>query len=327
MSETHTLLPLSAYDHIIVSFSGGKDSICSILDLLERGVDPARIEAWHQCVDGRPGTPTFMDWPVTEAYCEAVAGHLGIPLRLQWREEGFMGELLKEDRQAHAVGFVGHDGAETRLTSDRSKVGTRLRWPAKAADLRTRWCSAALKIDVAARALNNDARFAGKRTLFLTGERREESTNRARYAASEPHRCHAAKRHVDHWRNVLEWDERRVWETIERHRIRPHPAYRLGFGRLSCMKCIFIEDSMWAANRVLDPAGFQQIADLEVRLGHTIDSKRTVVEKADRGRYEVPPGMEEDVVLAMGSEYPADLVVLDPWELPAGAYRRGGGPS
>ena len=42
-----------------------------------------------------------------------------------------------------------------------------------------RWCSAYLKIDVGAAALRGQARFEGKRTLFVTGERAEESAARA----------------------------------------------------------------------------------------------------------------------------------------------------
>lgn len=38
------LLPLEEYDKIIILFSGGKDSLACVLDLLERGVPREKIE-------------------------------------------------------------------------------------------------------------------------------------------------------------------------------------------------------------------------------------------------------------------------------------------
>ena len=41
------LLPLEEYDHIIVLFSGGKDSAAAYYRLLEMGVPKNKIELWH----------------------------------------------------------------------------------------------------------------------------------------------------------------------------------------------------------------------------------------------------------------------------------------
>lgn len=56
-SKQIALLPLDDYDHYIVSFSGGKDSLACLLLLMERvGPDNYhKIELWHQHVDGAPG--------------------------------------------------------------------------------------------------------------------------------------------------------------------------------------------------------------------------------------------------------------------------------
>ena len=81
---------LSAYDRVLVAFSGGKDSLAAVLHLLALGVRPERIELHHHDVDaGRP----FMDWPCTTAYVRAVGAAFGIRTYLSWREGGFEREL------------------------------------------------------------------------------------------------------------------------------------------------------------------------------------------------------------------------------------------
>lgn len=65
------LLPLSEYDYIIVSESGGKDSMACLFYLLDLGVPKEKIELWHQSVDGGGADYIeFMDWPVTENYID-----------------------------------------------------------------------------------------------------------------------------------------------------------------------------------------------------------------------------------------------------------------
>ena len=47
---------LQSYDHILVAFSGGKDSLACLLHLLDLGVPRTRIELWHHRIDGAEGT-------------------------------------------------------------------------------------------------------------------------------------------------------------------------------------------------------------------------------------------------------------------------------
>src|SRR5437763_16467359 len=96
--DTRDLLPLDQYDRILVSFSGGKDSLALVLDLLERGVERERIQLWHQCVDGEASLDQpFVDWPCTESYVRAVGKALGVRVLFQWRCGGFLGAMLKEN--------------------------------------------------------------------------------------------------------------------------------------------------------------------------------------------------------------------------------------
>lgn len=311
---------LDSYDHFVVAFSGGKDSLACVLHLIEAGVPREKIELWHHDVDGREGS-WLMDWPVTRDYCRKVAAALGLPLYFSWREGGFEREMLRDGAATAPTWFETPDGVFT--SGGIGRPGTRLKFPQVSADLSVRWCSAYLKIDVGSAALRNQPRFKRKWTLFVSGERAEESPARARYKTFEPHRTHGAGRHVDAWRPVHAWDEAAVWAIIERHRINPHPAYRLNWGRLSCAACIFGSASQWASLRVASPEQFAVIADYERRFGVTIQRSESVEQLADRGRpYPMDPAL---IALALAEEF-TEPVLVDGWRLPAGAFGENAGP-
>jgi 3'-phosphoadenosine 5'-phosphosulfate sulfotransferase (PAPS reductase)/FAD synthetase len=329
--DSRELLPLDQYTAILVNFSGGKDSLALVLDLLERGVERDRIQLWHQCVDGEAGVDQpFVDWPCTESYVRAVGQALGVRVLFQWRCGGFLGEMLKENAQTQPVRFERQDGSIGQAGGLKSKVGTRRRYPQASGDLRVRWCSAVLKIDAFALALNNDPAFRTGKFLVLTGERREESANRATFAEKEPHRCDSKRRRVDAWRSVIDWSEDEVWSILRRWRIQPHPAYRLGFPRVSCFTCIFGGADQWTSVRKIAPDRFARIAAYEHEFGCTIKRGVTVEQVADRG---TPyPACDDPalVSLAMSSHYPPEQVFVpegQPWRLPPGAFQRGGGPT
>lgn len=326
------------YDTILFSMSGGKDSLACILHLIELGFPINKMELWHQSIDGKGQKTGLMDWPITEAYVEACSKHLGIPAYFQWREGGFEREMMRADEPTAPVSFQTTDGNVVTLTRPEFtkkgeavalKKGTRLQFPQVSGDLSVRWCSSYLKIDVASRVINNDPRFVGSRTLYITGERRQESVQRSKYNEREPHRCHSKKRHVDHWRPILDWTEDQVWEIIRRWNIRPHAAYFLGFGRVSCMKCIFGMYDQWATIQELDPSGFELVAEYEALFGKTIKRGMSIREQAARGKSTLPRGPEREVYrnLALGHAYPQELITTgDDWTLPVGAFKHTGGP-
>lgn len=102
--EPVELYPLNEYDIVILNLSGGADSMGCLFWLKKEGLDFSKLEIWHQAVDGRGEDYTeFWDWPVTEAYCEAVAANFGVPILYQWRQGGLYGELMRENRRARDV--------------------------------------------------------------------------------------------------------------------------------------------------------------------------------------------------------------------------------
>lgn len=311
---------LDSYDHFVVAFSGGKDSLACVLYLLELGVPIEKIELWHHDIDGREGS-WLMDWPVTRDYCRKVAAALNLPIYFSWKEGGFEREMLRDSDPTAPTWFETPDGVFS--IGGKGKPGTRMKFPQVSADLSVRWCSAYLKIDVGSAALRNQDRFKGKRTLFITGERAEESSSRARYKVFEPHRTHGASRHVDQWRPVHGWDEVQVWAIIERHHILAHPAYRLGWGRLSCAACIFGSPNQWASLRIASPEQFAIIADHERRFGVTIQRNESVEQRADRG---TPYPMVLDLIMKALADIFTEPVFVDDWQLPAGAFGENAGP-
>jgi 3'-phosphoadenosine 5'-phosphosulfate sulfotransferase (PAPS reductase)/FAD synthetase len=335
---------LASYDHILVSFSGGKDSMACLLHLFEEGerlgVDvKSKIEIWHQDIDSPGLAQPFMDWPVTRSYCSAVADAFGLPFILAWRDGGYLKEILKEDARSASIMWTTPDGdLDMFATTDRAKVATRRMFPQQSPDLSVRWCSASLKIEVMERALNNQERFLHKRTLVVTGERAEESSARATYNTFELDRSYAAtKRIVHHWRPVHGWSSDEVWEIITRWKVDPHPAYKLGWGRVSCMTCIFGSPDQWASVRKLDPERFGMLAGMErefyLESGMTLS--RSKKGETARARYKGPSGdpvtlhdmadagtpfgwREKDARDALSDVYRGPIFV-DRWIRPAGA--------
>jgi|SRR5690554_2722460 len=318
---------LQAYDIFVVFFSGGKDSVAAVLHLLELGVPKEKIELHHHRVDGFEGSNLF-DWPVTDSYVMTFAKALGLKLMFSWKQGGLEGEMNRKDALTQPAKIETPDGDILTVGGDRGKRSTRLKFPAVAASLMTRWCSAYAKVDIGAKVITSQTRFYGKKTLVVTGERAEESSNRAAYAQFEPHRTdrrngrHA--RHVDHYRPVHDWEEARVWEIMERWGVRAHPSYHVGLGRTSCQFCIFSSANQWATMKQIDPVRFQRIADYERTFNHTIRNGISVEELAQQGT-PYPSATPENVALALNTEYTLDILT-DQWELPAGAYGESAGP-
>ncbi|SHJ75415.1 Phosphoadenosine phosphosulfate reductase family protein [Hymenobacter daecheongensis DSM 21074] len=320
-----------SYDRYVVFFSGGKDSVASALELLERGVPAHKIELWHHIVDGREGS-TLMDWPCTNDYCRAFAEAFGMHIYFSWKHGGFEREMLRHNSRTAPISFEVPTSAGTEISTvggTGGKESTRRLFPQVSADLSVRWCSSYTKIHVAQAALRNQARFEQARTLLVSGERAEESPNRARYTAFAPDATDARNsprlaRHMDRWMPIHQWSEVQVWDLMRKYSVNPHPAYRLGWSRCSCAGCIFNGADEFATLRRINAQQFGQMTTHETDFGRTIKRATTLDTLADQGK---PFPVKASDVAAALSETWYEPIILSDWELPVGAFAKGNGPS
>ncbi|TSE05233.1 phosphoadenosine phosphosulfate reductase family protein [Aquimarina algiphila] len=330
------------YDKYIVAFSGGKDSIACFLNLLDQGIPKEKIELWHHLVDG--ANDILFDWEVTEDYCRQFAKHFGVEIFFSWKEGGFRKEMNRQDSLTSPthfeVPFTEYDNETDYLTNDfdypirkvggtRGKKSTRRKFPQIGADLKTRWCSAYLKIDICATAIRNQKRFNGKSTLLISGERGEESAARAKYNVLESDRADLrngkCQRLVDRARPIRDWKENQVWEIIERYGVVVHPCYYLGFSRCSCKFCIFGNADQFKTAFYISPNEGKQLIAYENNFGYTMKRSETLEQFIEKG--EVYNSVNNVNKVWATSKIYLGAIITKNWVLPSGAYGESCGPS
>ncbi len=221
--------------------------------------------------------------------------------------------------------------AVIRNLKELKEIGERNKFPAKSGCHQGRWCSGSLKAQVESGLYSNiDHLRENIKILVVSGERREESSGRAKYNEIEIHRTNAtarAHRLVHQWRLVIDYTEREVWDVLKRHHIIPHPCYMAGWNRCSCMMCIFSLPKHWAGIRDLFPEHYAEVVADEKRLGFTLDNKKTLDEYTGLTQscvvWDNRKAIEQ---LRTGKFSKADIYSND-WQYPAGAFQGvAGGP-
>lgn len=210
--------------------------------------------------------------------------------------------------------------------------GKRGKFPAKGGTHQGRWCSGNLKAAVQDSVTANlEKTKKDVKVLVVSGERRGESSGRAKYNEMEIHRTNAeAKAHriVHQWRPVIDYSEIDVWEVLKRYKVNPHPCYRAGWNRCSCAMCIFSTPKLFAGIRELYPEDYELLKQDEEILGFTLDNKcdlDTFVGDAESCVYR---GDTEALKSLITGEFGIDdIYVKGKWLYPAGAFHGAeGGP-
>jgi 3'-phosphoadenosine 5'-phosphosulfate sulfotransferase (PAPS reductase)/FAD synthetase len=329
------------------------------------------------------GIPLLFNWREGGLMGEVLKGGKGDPVPALWRGAK-IGPRLWEDAKRESTlrptspMHLQMPGGQIRVAGGIGEASIRRSFPphgpVQKGGKTYRWCSAVAKIDLGRSHISNrrdfywtlaDGTQRGKRILTISGERAEESKARGHYLAREFDGGHGTRgRHVERWRPIHRWCELDVWALIYRWRIRPHPAYQLGWGRLSCMTCIFGGPDAWASVGHVQPSRLARFVQVEKQLERdkandagrlkaaykSGEISKATYDKAiksvsNRIVHIKGEGLPLSKVAGKGKPYKAMLSpagrrlmrvalshdytlspILHPWKLPAGAFGEASGP-
>lgn len=209
--------------------------------------------------------------------------------------------------------------------------GKRHKFPAKGGTHSGRWCSGNLKAAVQDSVTANlEETKHDKKILIVSGERRGESAGRSKYNEMEIHRTNAeAKAHriVHQWRCCIDYSEKDVWELLKRHHINPHPCYRIGWNRCSCMMCIFSTPRLFAGVKELFPDDYAALRHDEEVLGFTLDNKKNLDEFIGDTKSCVCWDDRKAIHSILTGEFTTDDIYINDWKYPVGAFHGADGGS
>ena len=145
----------------------------------------------------------------------------------------------------------------------------RFKWP----DMKNRWCTAYLKTGITDKWIRANRQLLGRKCLFVTGERRDESRGRAKLPELEYHSTTLkTKRVADftcHWfRPCLDYEKGKMFEQGKELKLEPHFCYEY-LGRCSCMACMFMSNEHAIENMKRYPEKIKPFIEAEIKLSHT----------------------------------------------------------
>lgn len=229
---------------VFCNHSGGKDS--QALYLLLRDVVPA-----DQLVVIHADLGNEVEW-------EGVKEH--ITANIDGRTLELAHAIYKDGEAKDLLGYVEKRGM----------------WPSSS----SRYCTSDLKRDPIAKQIRRIMDERGvTRAINCMGLRAEESPNRAKAPVwKENGRLTNSKRTVFDCNPILSMQEVQVFGVIAAAGQEVHWAYRAGMPRLSCCFCVLAGKEDLALAAKLRPELAQKYVDLEAKIGHTFQNKRSLAE-------------------------------------------------
>lgn len=130
--------------------------------------------------------------------------------------------------------------------------------------------------------------------------------------------------HSGRW--CIDYSEKDVWELLKRHHINPHPCYRIGWNRCSCMMCIFSTPRLFAGVKELFPDDYAALRHDEEVLGFTLDNKKNLEFIGDTKSC-VCWDDRKAIHSILTGEFTTDDIYINDWKYPVGAFHGADGGS
>lgn len=131
-----------------------------------------------------------------------------------------------------------------------------------------------MKAQITEKWIRTNRLWLGKKVLFCTGERWDESPRRSKLPVLMYHPTHLKTKRVGeftcHWvRPVLSKMKGHMFEAAKRLGVDPHPCYGQGFSRCSCIACFFSPNSEIVKNMRKHPEIFRRLIAVELKNKHS----------------------------------------------------------
>jgi len=262
--------------HVVVSISGGKDSIASLLVALEQF--PGRVICHHQII--------LEDWPGTVEYCQMVCERLNVPLYMSQAKYFGYQCLQCEYHYLTARNIMRCPACQSKEALFLRMVESVLdlvEWRQAFPSLAVRFCTSYFKRDNFNMWVREHRNLVGQHPVLAMGERHLESAGRARLPEI---RLRSGLEWITEWRPVLSYRRIDVFRKMRDAGIEPHYCYaaqgmtdyqmyeedKEGGPRMSCVMCFLKSgDQMRASYRSAEGRDIiDRALAIEATTGHTL---------------------------------------------------------
>jgi 3'-phosphoadenosine 5'-phosphosulfate sulfotransferase (PAPS reductase)/FAD synthetase len=271
-----TKIELAQYSAVVVSISGGKDSqtiLGVVMDRVREQSYGGQVIAVH--------ADTGAEWPQSLPHCRMLCEHYGIELRVAMPFRALPAHIERRCKMLAEQGRAGGwPDMANRYCTSHCKVNAiqkvvRAGWPSS----QCRYCTSDCKRDPIQKVVRHTwpAELKGTSILSVTGERRQESSHRAKLPFLETNKpLTAGGRKVTNWRPILGYKTEDVWAHIAATGLPRHVAYDRGNERLSCAICVLATDNDIRNGAEACPELAEHYLRIERETGHTFRYKKSL---------------------------------------------------